>query len=62
MMLDELQGLDQMQVANCIFGKERRFVPYIYLGGKNLGSFAELYDLHQKKEVRKVAGLIEPTD
>ena len=31
-MLDEISGVDQMEVANCIYGKdERRFVPYVYL-------------------------------
>jgi len=31
-MLDEISGQDQMEVANCIYGEdERRFVPYVYL-------------------------------
>jgi hypothetical protein len=30
-MLDEIYGQDQMEVANCIYGKEQRFVPMIYM-------------------------------
>ena len=30
-MLDEIYGEDQLEVANCIYGEERRFVPYLYL-------------------------------
>jgi glutaredoxin len=31
LMLDEIQGEEQMDAANCIYGKGRRFVPFIYL-------------------------------
>ena len=30
-MLDEIHGEDQVEVANCVYGADRRFVPYIYL-------------------------------
>ena len=43
-MLDEISGLDQMEVANCIYGiEERRFVPYVYLNQERLGSYGELH-------------------
>jgi len=31
LMLDELMGEEQMDAANCIYGSERRFVPFIYM-------------------------------
>ena len=57
LMLDELYGEDQVEIANCIYGQDRRFVPFVYLGGKALGSFGELYKLHQARQVRSAAGL-----
>ena len=58
-MLDEINGEEQMDAANCIYGKGRRFVPFIYLNQKPLGTFGDLYKLHQREEVRKAAGLPE---
>ena len=43
-MLDEISGADQMEVANCIYGQdERRFVPFVYLNQQRLGSYGELH-------------------
>ena len=43
-MLDEISGQDQMEVANCIYGEDnRRFVPYVYLNQQRLGSYGELH-------------------
>jgi len=42
-MLDEISGVDQMEVANCIYGEDRRFVPYVYLNQQRLGSYGELH-------------------
>lgn len=45
-MLDEISGADQMEVANCLYGEDnRRFVPFIYLNQKKLGSYGELHQL-----------------
>lgn len=42
-MLDEISGQDQMEVANCIYGDDRRFVPFIYLNNERLGGYGELH-------------------
>jgi glutaredoxin len=47
MVLDELQPNDQMEFANCIYGKGQRFVPLIFLKGQMLGGYGELHQLHQ---------------
>ena len=41
-----------MDAANCIYGNDRRFVPFIYLNKKPFGTFGDLYALHQKDLVR----------
>ena len=47
-MLDEISGVDQMEVANCIYGMdERRFVPFVYLNQERLGSYSELHQMDQ---------------
>ena len=51
--LDEIQGIDQVEVANCIYGDKRRFVPQIYMNDKHVGGFSELYSMHQKGEITK---------
>ena len=53
-MLDEISGVDQMEVANCIYGDDRRFVPYVYLNSQRLGSYGELHQMDQ-------AGTLKPT-
>lgn len=46
-MLDEISGVDQMEVANCIYGDDRRFVPFVYLNQQRLGSYGELHQMDQ---------------
>ena len=41
-----ITGEEQMDAANCIYGKGRRFVPFVYLNQKPLGTFGDLYKLH----------------
>lgn len=54
-MLDEISGIDQMEVANCIYGMdERRFVPFVYLNQERLGSYGELVHMDQQ-------GTLKPT-
>ena len=53
-MLDEISGVDQMEVANCIYGEDRRFVPFIYLNNERLGSYGELFNMDK-------AGTLKPT-
>lgn len=54
LMLDEISGVDQMEVANCIYGEDRRFVPFIYLNNERLGSYGELFNMDK-------AGTLKPT-
>ena len=35
-------GFDQMEVANCIYGKERRFVPFFMVDQQRIGPFYKL--------------------
>ena len=46
-ILDHLNPNDQMEIANCIFGMKQRYVPYIYMDNKRVGSYGELWDMHQ---------------
>lgn len=32
-MLDTLEATDQMEIANCLYGRNQRFVPLIFLKG-----------------------------
>ena len=48
-MLDEISGVDQMEVANCLYGADkRRFVPFVYLNQERLGSYGELHQMDSK--------------
>ena len=54
-LLEEIAGVDQMEVANCIYGEDRRFVPYIYLNQQRLGSYGELFDLDRSGALKPLA-------
>ncbi len=45
-VLDTLDPIDQMELSNCIYGKNQRFVPLIYLKGEHVGGYGELLKLH----------------
>ena len=47
-MLDEISGTDQMEVANCIYGDDRRFVPYVYYNKEKVGGYGELFNLDKE--------------
>ena len=53
MMLDELHGNDQVEFANCIYGRNQRFVPFIFLKGKTVGGYGELMQLAQSGTLEK---------
>lgn len=36
-----------MEIANCVYGKNQRFVPFIYLKGSPIGGYGELVKLQQ---------------
>ena len=52
--LDHLNPNDQMEIANCIFGMNQRYVPYVYINKRRVGSYGELWDLHQNGEFQKM--------
>jgi glutaredoxin len=52
-MLDEIYGEDQMEVANCIYGKERRFVPLVFLNKAKVGGFGELFEMQKAGTLTK---------
>ncbi len=45
-VLDNLEPNDQIEIANCIYGKNQRYVPFIYLKGSPIGGYGELVKLH----------------
>ena len=48
--LDRLNQEDSAAVGDCVYGANpRRYVPYIYLDKKGLGSYGELYEMHKAK-------------
>ena len=47
-----------MEIANCIFGMNQRYVPYIYMQEKRVGSYGELWDIHQKNKFEEL-GLLK---
>jgi glutaredoxin 3 len=51
-MLDEIYGEDQMEVANCIYGKSQRFVPMIYMNQSKVGGYGELYQLSKDGQIK----------
>ena len=54
--LDMLNQKDSMEVGNCVYGSTpRRYVPYIYMDNKRIGSYGELWDLHQSGTLKQDA-------
>lgn len=53
MMLDEMNPDDSMEIANCVYGRSQRFVPFIYLKGQPVGGYGELMQMHEQ-------GLLKP--
>ena len=45
-VLDTLNPNDQMEISNCVYGKNQRFVPMIYLKGQQIGGYGELLKMH----------------
>ena len=53
-LLDRLYGEDQMEVANCLFGKEsneKRTVPIVIMGGKRIGGYGELFIMSKNNQL-----------
>ena len=52
-----------MEVANCIFGEERRYVPYIFLNHQRIGGYGELYEMEQQGNLKSASAHInrQPT-
>ena len=46
LMLDSINPHDSIEFSNCIFGNGVRFVPYIFMKGKSIGGYGELYGMH----------------
>ena len=46
-VLDNLNPNDQMEISNCIYGRNQRFVPFIYLKSQPIGGYGELVKLQQ---------------
>ena len=46
-MLDDMNPNDSMEIANCVYGRNQRFVPFIFLKGQPIGGYGELMQLHE---------------
>lgn len=53
LMLDEINPNDAMEIANCIYGRSQRFVPFIYLKGQPVGSYGDLMQMHEKGTLKE---------
>ena len=42
-----------MEVANCLYGTDKRFVPLVYFDKKKIGGYEDLYHVNRK-------GLLKP--
>ena len=52
--MDEMRDDDKVELANCIFGQGRAFVPVIYMDQKKVGGYGELLDMSKKGDIHKV--------
>ncbi len=41
-----------MEVANCIYGSDKRHVPFVYYNGKKVGTYRQLYEMDQRNEIK----------
>lgn len=48
LMLDDMNSNDAMEIANCVYGRSQRFVPFIFLKGQPIGGYGELAQMHEK--------------
>ena len=39
---------DSMEIANCVYGRSQRFVPFIFLKGQPIGGYGELMQMHER--------------
>jgi glutaredoxin len=46
-VLDEINPNDAMEFSNCIYGRNQRFVPFIFLRGQSVGGYGELVRMHE---------------
>jgi hypothetical protein len=42
-----------MEVANCIYGKNRRFVPMVFLNKGKVGGYGELFEMQKAGTLKK---------
>jgi glutaredoxin 3 len=48
LMLDDMNPNDSIEIANCVYGRSQRFVPFIFLKGQPIGGYGELAQLHER--------------
>ena len=53
-VIDDLAPYDMMEIANCIFGKEERYVPFLYLNKKRIGSYGDFYKIHKSGKMKEM--------
>jgi len=52
-VLDSMNPNDSMEIANCVYGRSQRFVPFIFLKGQPIGGYGELMEMHEKGDLAK---------
>ncbi len=53
MMLDDMNPNDSIEIANCVYGRSQRFVPFIFLNGQPVGGYGELMQMHEEGTLRQ---------
>ncbi len=52
-MLDEINPNDAIEIANCVYGKNQRYVPFIFLKNQSVGGYGELVRMHEKGKLKE---------
>ena len=53
LVLDKMNPNDSMEIANCVYGRSQRFVPFIFLKGQPVGGYGELMHMHESGDLKK---------
>lgn len=59
MVLDTMNPNDSMEIANCVYGRSQRFVPFIFLKGQPIGGYGELVQKHESGDLKKEFSKVE---
>ncbi|CDW87952.1 glutaredoxin 3 [Stylonychia lemnae] len=55
-LLDTLNANDQMEISNCIYGRNPRYVPIVFLKGEQIGGYGELMQMQSDGSLQSKFG------